>query len=70
VVDGAPAGRAGIRKGDVVVALGETPIGGPADLSRRIASRSPGDRVQLTVVRDGARRTVTVELGRLPERGR
>jgi serine protease Do len=68
VVQGSPAERAGIRKGDVIVALGDNPVASPADLSRRIAGQSPGQRVQITIVRSGARNTVATELGRLPER--
>jgi len=68
VVPGSPAERAGLRKGDVIVAFGDRPVMSPADLSRRIAGQPPGQRVQLTIVRAGARSIATVELGRLPER--
>jgi serine protease Do len=70
VVQGSPADRAGIRRGDVIVALDDAAIGGPADLSRRIAAQPPGQKVRITVVRDRARRTIPVELTRLPERRR
>jgi serine protease Do len=67
VVEGSPAERAGLRKGDVVVAVGDQPVGGPPDLTRRIAGTPPGTPVDLAVIRDGTRTTVRVELGRLPE---
>jgi serine protease Do len=70
VVPGSPADRAGIQKGDIIVALGDQPVAGPTDLTRRIAGTPPGTRVEFTVVRDRGRRTVPVELGRLPERRR
>ena len=69
-VPGSPAERAGIRKGDVIVAFGNTPITGPGDLSRRIAAQGPGQKVQLTVVRDRQRLTIPVDLARPPERRR
>jgi serine protease Do len=68
VVDGSPADRAGLRRGDVIVAVGGQPVAGPPDLTRRIAGTSPGTPVELGVVRDGKRSTLRVELGRLPER--
>ena len=70
LVPGSPAERAGLKKGDVIVAVGDTPVTGPADLTRRIASQPPGQQIQLTIVRSGKRSTVTAELERLPERRR
>jgi serine protease Do len=67
VVPRSPAERAGLRRGDVVVAVGDQPVTGPTDLVRRIAGTPPGTKVQLTIVRDGSRRTVPVELERRPE---
>jgi serine protease Do len=68
VVDGAPADRAGVRKGDVIVAVNGQPVSAPPELTRRIAGTPPGTRVELSVVRKGQSLKVPVELGRLPER--
>ncbi len=68
IVEGSPAERAGMQKGDVIVAIGADPVGAPHDLTRRIAGASPGTRVELTIVRDRKRSTLSVELGRLPEK--
>jgi len=68
VVQGAPADRAGIQKGDIIVAIGDQPVAAPPDLTRRIAGTAPGTRIQVTVLRDGKRNTIPVELGRLPDR--
>jgi serine protease Do len=48
--------------------VNDQPVSGPSDLTRRIASTPPGTRAPVTIVRDGGRKTVQVELGRLPER--
>ncbi len=69
VVPGSPADRAGLQKGDVVVTVNDQPVGGPPELTRRIATTPPGTKVQIGVIRDRQRRSVPVELGRLPERG-
>jgi serine protease Do len=68
VVDGSPANRAGLEKGDIIIALAGQPVAGPPELTRRIASTAPGTRVEVTIVRGRAKKTVPVELGRLPDR--
>jgi len=54
--------------GDVIVALDGVPIRSLADLSTYLAlETSPGDRLEVTVIRDGERRTVSFRLGRRPQ---
>jgi regulator of sigma E protease len=59
VAEGTPAGEAGLRTGDRVTAVGGRPVAYWEDLERAIAG-SNGRPLALTVVRDGAERTVTV----------
>ena len=47
-----PADRAGIRAGDVIVAIDGRPVTEPDELIVAIRAKSPGDAVVLTV-RDG-----------------
>ncbi|MDQ3777841.1 MAG: trypsin-like peptidase domain-containing protein [Actinomycetota bacterium] len=68
VSEGSPAARAGLRPGDVIVELGGDAVRTVEDLYSAIRGRDPGDRVELTIVRDGDRRTIDVALARLPER--
>jgi serine protease Do len=68
VVRGGPAEKAGLKRGDAVVAVEGQPIREPKDLSRRIAAFEPGKSVSLTVLRDGKERAVTIEIGRQNER--
>lgn len=56
------ADRAGVRVGDVVVAIDETDVYDTADLVTAILRHTPGDRVQLTVVRRGDTRRLMVRL--------
>jgi len=58
------AAKAGLRAGDVILALDGTPVGGSADLPSRVASLSPGTRVHLQIWRDHQKRDVEVKLGR------
>ncbi len=70
VVEGAPAEKAGVKKGDVIVAVNDQPIVTPPELTRRIVGMPPGTRVELSLVRDGKSFKVPVELGRRPEQSR
>ena len=47
------AARAGIRRGDIIVRLGNDPIDSAGDLFGALRDSQPGDTVELTVVRDG-----------------
>jgi len=66
VMKGGPAEAAGVRAGDVVVELNGARIREVPDLQRRVAGVSPGARVRLVVVRDGARQPVSVTIGEMP----
>jgi serine protease Do len=59
---GSPAQRAGMQAGDVIVAVDGQPVRQRNELQRMIASRSPGDRVNIDVVRYGDRVTLPVQL--------
>ena len=79
---GGPAEAAGIRGptqlvrtrwgfdiligGDVIVSLDERDIRGVADISAALEARRPGDVVPITVVRDGARVELEIELQEEP----
>lgn len=57
-----PAERAGLRRGDIIVAVDEQPVGSIEELAARIQQRRPGDEVLVEFIRAGERREVTVEL--------
>ncbi|UJQ95708.1 Do family serine endopeptidase [Mariluticola halotolerans] len=65
--DDAPASRAGIRSGDVIVEVDGDTIDNALDLSRTIASKAPGDTVEVVVWREGKRQSFDVVLDTLEE---
>ncbi|MGH9333996.1 MAG: Do family serine endopeptidase, partial [Vicinamibacteria bacterium] len=67
VSEDAPAARAGLKPGDVIVELEEHPIQSAIDLTRAIAAVSPGSTVRIEYLRDGGRTSTTVELARRDE---
>ena len=58
-----PADRAGIREGDVIVAVDGNRALDSTEVIVEIRRRTPGESLELTILRDGAQRTVTVVLG-------
>ena len=82
VVPGGPAEQAGLRGGDdklefqageyrtggdVILEVEGRKVVGPADLARLISTFQPGDKVKLTVLRNGDQEDVEVTLGRRPD---
>jgi len=63
--DGAAA-QAGLQPGDVIVAVEGEELRTAYDLRAVIATRRPGDRVRMTIVRDDRRRDLSVTLGTRP----
>lgn len=53
VVDGGSAKRAGIKKGDVIIALGDKKIISMEDLTSGLKDYKVGDTVNITIVRNG-----------------
>jgi putative serine protease PepD len=68
VVDGAPAARAGLRRGDVITSIDGRTIDDPSDVVESVSRQQPGDEVELTYERGGREHTVRVELGTRPAR--
>lgn len=60
VEPGGPADKAGIRPGDIVLALNGQPVEGSADLARFVARTKPGTTVTADVWRKGQRVPVKV----------
>jgi putative serine protease PepD len=60
---GGPADTAGLKAGDVVTAVDSTPITSSSDLVTAISSDTVGQKVTLTVMRDGSSQQIAVTLG-------
>jgi len=62
--DGSPAGKAGFKGGDVLIEFGDKKIENLYDFTYALRAHKPGDKVIVTVLRNGARltREVTLEV--------
>jgi putative serine protease PepD len=63
VTAGGPGARAGIEPGDIITMIDGTRVHSGDELIVRIRSHRPGDRLTLTLLRGGTRRTVSLTLG-------
>jgi S1-C subfamily serine protease len=66
VLQETPAARAGLKSGDIVVAVGDRPVTETRLLQRLIASAAPDTEVRLVVLRREGRRAVQVRLMPMP----
>lgn len=66
VEPGGPAERAGIRQGDVIIAINGNQVSDSNSLRNLIASSAPGTEVTLTVWRDGHEQQLRATLAELP----
>jgi len=66
VKSGTPADSAGLKAGDVVTKIDGVTVDNADDLTAKISAHQPGDKVTLTVTRNGATKTIDVTLGTRP----
>ncbi|HEY0281254.1 MAG TPA: Do family serine endopeptidase, partial [Rhizomicrobium sp.] len=62
VVADSPASKAGLRQGDVIVAVNGKPVEDSQGLTRRVASLAAGKKATFTILRDGSNKTVEVAI--------
>jgi serine protease Do len=67
VLGNSPAEKAGLKRGDVIVAIDGEAIQNLSRLRILVASTKVGAKVRVRVVRNGKERTVEVTIGELPE---
>ena len=62
VAKGSSADKAGMKEGDVIVAIDGTPVKSGSAVQVKVNSFHPGDKTKVTVVRDGKEKEIEVTL--------
>ncbi len=62
-----PAARAGIEPWDVLLSVDGEKLYSPQQLAARVRASKPGSKKRFELLREGKKRTVTVELGSSPQ---
>jgi S1-C subfamily serine protease len=62
VVSGSPAESAGILIGDIITEVDKEPVTATHPLDERIQRHNAGDRVDITILRDGRERVISIRL--------
>ena len=64
ILPGSPAAQAGLKLNDVITKINDQQIDGTHPISSVLLHTRPGDKVKLTIIRDGKQQTVDLTLGR------
>lgn len=62
VVPGSPAEKSGLKEGDVIIQINSKPIHNLKDLSNILKSLRPGNKVSITLIREGKETKVETEV--------
>ncbi len=66
VVPGSPAEKAGVKEGDIIIKVNNDKIDATHSLQSLIGKHNVGDKVTITVMRDGKSQTITATLEAAP----
>jgi Do/DeqQ family serine protease len=69
VIPGGPADKAGIKSGDVITHVNTEPVDGSADLRNTIGLKRVGEKVKLSLIRNGEKQEVEMEIGAAEDEG-
>jgi serine protease Do len=58
------AEKAGLKTGDIILKIGDKKIASAEDVAGEVRQHKPGEKIQITILRDGREQKVTAELGR------
>jgi len=64
ITDESGADKAGLKEDDIITKVDDKKIEDPDDLTKAIRAHKPGDKVNITILRDKKEQKVTAELGK------
>ncbi len=66
VIRGGPADKAGMKPGDILIAIEGKPVGDTTQMLNLVAQLKPGNKAKITVLRDTKEPTLEVLIGKRP----
>ena len=67
VAPGSPAEKAGLKVGDIIVAIDGEKVREVRELQFRVMKTPPGTEITLTILRGGKEQTIKAKVGEMPE---
>lgn len=67
ILEGSPADKGGLKRGDVIMDFGGRPVGKVRELQRLVAETPPGTAVPLKVLRNRKEQLIALEIGELKD---
>lgn len=67
VLKDGPADKAGIKPGDIFIAVGDKSVKNSSEILNLVAELPPGDTVNLTILRNKKEESIRVKVGKRPE---
>jgi len=61
VIKNGPAAKAGIKSGDIIIAVNDKPVKKVSQLQKYVMRNPPGTKIKITVIRDGKRKDIYVK---------
>ncbi len=67
IEDNSPAGKAGLKRYDLITEVNGEIVKTAADLRTKIANLNPGDTIELTIFREDSKKKIVVTVGEAPD---
>ncbi|MDD1751218.1 MAG: DegQ family serine endoprotease [Methanothrix sp.] len=68
VMEGSPADKAGLKRGDLIIELDGKAIADSISIRNRVSALAPGTKIEIKIVRNGNQQSLTATLGELKEK--
>ncbi len=68
VIANSPADKAGLKRGDLIIAVDGKPVADPVSLRNMVASLPPGTKIELKIIREGVEQSLSATLAELKDK--